>query len=62
VLFNKLLSIAGALIASMSTYIIPVFALMWGLLDGEQPEWFRVIGVLIILSGVYLVNKRKLVK
>ena len=62
VLFNKLLSIAGALIASMSTYIIPAFALMWGLLDGEQPEWFRVIGVLIILSGVYLVNKRKLVK
>jgi drug/metabolite transporter (DMT)-like permease len=62
VLFNKLLSIAGTLIASMSTYIIPVFALMWGLLDGEQPEWFRVIGVLIILSGVYLVNKRKLVK
>ena len=62
VLFNKLLSIAGTLIASMSTYIIPVFALMWGVLDGEQPEWFRIIGVLIILSGVYLVNKRMAVK
>lgn len=62
VLFNKLLSIAGTLIASMSTYIIPVFALMWGVLDGEQPEWFRVIGVLIILSGVYLVNKKKVAK
>lgn len=62
VLFNKLLSIAGTLIASMSTYIIPVFALMWGVLDGEKPEWFRIIGVVIILSGVYLVNKKKAVK
>ena len=59
VLFNKLLQIAGTLIGSMTTYIIPVFALMWGLLDGEQPEWFRIFGVVIILSGVYLVNKRK---
>ena len=59
VLFNRLLIIAGTLIASMITYIIPVFALLWGVLDGEQPEWFRIIGVLIILSGVCLVNSRK---
>lgn len=59
VLFNKLLQIAGTLIGSMSTYIIPVFALMWGVLDGEQPEWFRIFGVVIILSGVYMVNSGK---
>ena len=59
VLFNKLIQIAGTLIGSMTTYIIPIFALMWGVLDGEQPEWFRVLGVIIILSGVYLVNTGK---
>lgn len=59
VLFNRLLKITGPLLASLVTYIVPIFALMWGVIDGETPELFRLIGVAIILSGVYVVNRFK---
>lgn len=57
VLFNRLLKLTGPLVASLVTYIVPIFALMWGVIDGEQPEMYRLVGVLIILSGVYMVNR-----
>lgn len=59
VLFNRLLKMTGPLMASLVTYIVPIFALMWGVIDGESPEMFRLIGVAIILSGVYVVNRFK---
>lgn len=56
-MFNKLIQSGGALFASMVTYIVPVVAILWGVVDGEQISIWSVIGVLIILGGVYLVNK-----
>jgi len=56
-MFNKLIQSGGALFASMVTYIVPVVAILWGLIDGEQISIWSVVGVLIILAGVYLVNK-----
>lgn len=56
-LFNKLIQSGGALFASMVTYIVPVVAMGWGFLDGEHISLWSVFGVLIILAGVYLVNK-----
>jgi drug/metabolite transporter (DMT)-like permease len=56
-MFNRLIQSGGALFASMVTYIVPVVAIGWGFLDGEQISGWSVMGVLIILAGVYLVNK-----
>lgn len=56
-MFNKLIQSGGALFASMVTYIVPVVAILWGMLDGERISSWSVIGVLIILAGVYLVQK-----
>lgn len=56
-LFNKLIQSGGALFASMVTYIVPVVAIGWGFADGEQISFWSVVGVLVILTGVYLVNK-----
>lgn len=56
-MFNKLIQSGGALFASMVTYIVPVVAILWGVIDGEKISSWSVIGVLIILAGVYLVNK-----
>ena len=56
-MFNRLIQSGGALFASMVTYIVPVVAIGWGFVDGEQISIWSVLGVLIILAGVYLVNK-----
>ncbi len=44
--------------SSLSTYIIPIFALLWGLSDGERVTWLHIVFMAIILAGVYLVNKK----
>jgi len=56
-LFNTLIQRAGPVFASMVTYVVPVFAVMWGLLDGEHLMAVQALGVLIVLIGVYLVNR-----
>ena len=57
VMFNKLIQTGGALFASMVTYIVPIIAILWGVVDGETISIWSVSGVLVILAGVYLVNK-----
>lgn len=57
ILFYMLLKRAGALFASMVTYGIPFIALAWGLLAGESIHILQVLGLGIILTGVYLTNK-----
>jgi drug/metabolite transporter (DMT)-like permease len=56
-LFNALIQRAGSLFASLVTYIVPIFAVMWGYFDGEQILTIQIIGVSVILLGVYLVSK-----
>jgi len=57
VMFNKLIQSGGPLFASMVTYIVPVVAILWGVFDGEQISGWSVVGVMVILAGVYLVQK-----
>ncbi|MBL4586815.1 MAG: EamA family transporter, partial [Flavobacteriales bacterium] len=56
-MFNKLIQSSGAVFASLVTYIVPIVAILWGALDGETINLWSIIGVGVILSGVYLVNK-----
>ena len=58
VLFNKLVQMSTPVFASSVTYIMPIVALIWGLLDGETFGWTQGLGTLIVLFGVYLANKR----
>jgi len=58
VLFYILIQNAGAVFASMVTYALPVVAIGWGLLAGEDITWVQVLCLGIILAGVYLVNKK----
>ena len=57
ILFYVLLKKAGALFASMVTYGIPFIALIWGLVANETIYTLQVIGLCIILAGVYLARK-----
>ncbi len=59
ILFNYLIKYTTALFASSVTYIIPIVAIMWGLLDGETLVASQMLSISVILVGVYLVNKKK---
>ncbi|WP_407523342.1 DMT family transporter [Lacibacter sp. MH-610] len=57
VLFYMLMKRAGALFSSMVTYGIPFVAVGWGLIYGESITPLQLLGLLIILCGVYIANK-----
>ncbi|APY08306.1 permease [Winogradskyella sp. J14-2] len=59
VVFNKLVQISTPVFASSVTYIMPVIALIWGVLDGESFSIVQALAALLILVGVYLSHKRK---
>jgi drug/metabolite transporter (DMT)-like permease len=57
-LFYKLLRITTPIFAASVTYIMPVVAVMWGVIDGEQLLPGHFLGMALILGGVYLANKK----
>ncbi|WP_234733186.1 DMT family transporter [Tellurirhabdus bombi] len=58
VLFNRIIQLSSAIFASSVTYLIPIVALGWGLLDGEPLYWPQIMGMAICLFGVYLINRK----
>ena len=56
-LFAKLVKLTSPVFASMSSSIIPLVALGWGLLDGEVLLVGHYVGISTVLMGVYLVSK-----
>lgn len=58
VIFNTLIQHTSAIFGSSVTYIIPVFAIMWGLFDGETLSILQFFWIALIIAGVYLVNKK----
>lgn len=58
VLFNKLVQMATPVFASSVTYLMPVVAVGWGFLDGEEFSVWQVLATLLILLGVYLANRK----
>lgn len=59
-LFYKLLQETNAVFASTVAYLIPVIALLWGLIDGENITWVHLLSLLIVIAGVYLIKDKKL--
>lgn len=59
ILFYRLLQLTSAIFASTVTYLMPIVAVMWGLLDGERLTWIHGLGGVLILAGVYLIQKQR---
>ena len=57
-LFYSLIKHTTTIFATSVTYIIPVFAIVWGILDGEKFQFFQFLWIIVILAGVYLVNTK----
>ena len=58
VMFNKLVQISNPVFASSVTYLMPIISVMWGVLDGEKFTIMQFFASLVIIIGVYLVNKK----
>lgn len=59
IVFNQLIKLSGSLFAASVTYAIPLVALIWGVIDGEDLGWDAVVGMTAILLGVYIINVRR---
>ncbi|MFY8180132.1 MAG: DMT family transporter [Flavobacterium sp.] len=58
IIFFKLIQMSSPVFATSVTYLIPVVAFFWGLLDNEMLTPIQFIGAFIILIGVYLSSKK----
>lgn len=59
ILYYKLIQNTTPVFASTVTYLLPLVAVGWGLLDGEKFSLWYVIGGLLILWGIYLIREKK---
>jgi drug/metabolite transporter (DMT)-like permease len=57
ILFYMLIKRSSIVFASMVTYGIPIVAVAWGIYFGETISLFQMASLLVILLGVYIVNK-----
>lgn len=57
--FNSLVHHTSALYATSVTYIIPFFAIIWGVFDGETITLTHIMSICLALFGVWLVNKKR---
>ena len=57
IVFYRLIQRTTAVFASSVAYLIPIMALCWGLLDGERIFLPQLVGLVLILAGVYALRK-----
>lgn len=57
IFFNRVMQLSSPLFAASVTYLIPIVALMWGVLDGETIYPVQFVGMAVCLLGIWLVNR-----
>jgi drug/metabolite transporter (DMT)-like permease len=58
IIFFKLIQLSSPVFATSVTYLIPIVAFFWGLLDNESLTMIQFFGAFVILIGVYLSSKK----
>ncbi len=56
-IYNKLIMMTSPIFASSVTYLVPIVAVFFGLLDNEQLTWWHIGGMVMIIIGVYITNR-----
>lgn len=60
ILFNHLVKLTTPVFTSFVTYLIPIVAVIWGMLDGETLFLGHYLGMVAIITGVFIATwKRK---
>ena len=60
VMFNELVAISSPVFSVSTTYLLPIVAIGWGILDGESFGISKFLSAFIILVGIYLITKKKI--
>jgi drug/metabolite transporter (DMT)-like permease len=55
--FNKMVKETTTIFASSVTYLIPLVAILWGLADGETLSIGQISCALLMLGGIFLINR-----
>lgn len=58
-IFNMLIKETTALFASSVTYLIPIVAIIWGVIDGEAFNFTQLLFAGVILAGISLIKSKK---
>ncbi len=59
ILFNWLVQLKDPVFASSVTYLIPIIAIVWGLVDGEVLVLGHYLGIITIIVGIYIANRKQ---
>ncbi|MBK8553774.1 MAG: DMT family transporter [Ignavibacteria bacterium] len=57
ILYTRLVFSTNAVFASSVTYLIPIVAIFWGIIDNEKIFILHLAGMVMIFIGIYFVNK-----
>jgi drug/metabolite transporter (DMT)-like permease len=58
ILFNIMVKKVSPIFASSVTYLIPIVAIFWGILDGEVLQFGHYIGIAAVILGVWFGNRK----
>lgn len=56
-LFNDMIKKSSAVFASSITYVLPIVAVFWGVLDGEKLVLWHYFGMACIIAGVIIIRR-----
>ncbi len=56
VVYNTLIKLSGTVFAASCTYVIPIVAIGWGLFDGEIINLMQIVAVIVIITGIWMIN------
>ncbi len=59
ILFNKLVQLTSPMFTSFVTYLIPIVAVIWGVIDGESLFPVHYLAMATIITGVFIANRRR---
>ena len=58
IVFYNLIKIKDTVFASMVTYLMPVVAIIFGVIDGEIINAVQLFGLILIMAGVFINSKK----
>jgi drug/metabolite transporter (DMT)-like permease len=59
ILFNIMVKKVSPVFASSVTYLIPIVAIFWGVLDGEVLLFGHYVGIAAVILGVWFGNRKR---
>lgn len=56
--FNRLVKITSPVFTSFVTYLIPIVAVAWGILNNEVVRASHYIGMVVIIAGIFIAGRQ----